>query len=146
MEQTVDEVSRLQGCINDLISVLALPAMWTGQESTQIVSTLLDVLIGMLRLDFAYARLKDQTLGTPDYVKALDEFKNEIIKLRNVARARASGGNVVGAANASPLDQAVNKATSAGPLEDARAAIAAGAPRDAVLQRLQQNGIDPAGL
>src|SRR5712664_5026540 len=57
MEQTVDEMRRLQGCINDLISVQALPAMWTGQEPAQIISTLLDVLIGMLRLDFAYARL-----------------------------------------------------------------------------------------
>ena len=58
MEQTADEITRLQGCINDLISVLALPATWSGQESAQIVSTLLDVLLGMLRLDFAYARLK----------------------------------------------------------------------------------------
>src|SRR5215470_12265229 len=58
MEQTADEIRRLQGCINDLISVLALPAMWSGQESAQIVSTLLDVLVGILRLDFAYARLK----------------------------------------------------------------------------------------
>ena len=57
MEQTADEIRRLQGCINDLISVLAIPAMGRGQESTQIVSTLLDVLVGMLRLDFAYARL-----------------------------------------------------------------------------------------
>src|SRR5579859_6399677 len=61
MEDTADaiEIRRLQGCINDLISVLALPAMWGGQEAEQIVGTLLDVLIGMLRLDFAYVRLKD---------------------------------------------------------------------------------------
>jgi len=65
MEETADEIRRLQGCINDLISVLALPAMWRGQESVQIVSTLLDVLLGMLRLDFAYARLKDPIGGRP---------------------------------------------------------------------------------
>src|SRR5229473_3201700 len=65
MEQTADEIRRLQGCINDLISVLALPAMWSGQESAQIVSTLLDVLVGMLRLDFAYARLKDPVDEAP---------------------------------------------------------------------------------
>ena len=56
MEPTADEIKRLQGCINDLISVLALPAIWSGHEPSQIVSTLLDVLLGMLRLDFAYAR------------------------------------------------------------------------------------------
>src|SRR5215470_17182506 len=57
MDETANEIKRLQGCINDLISVLALPAMWTGQDPEQIVSTLLDVLVGMLRLDFAYVRL-----------------------------------------------------------------------------------------
>jgi hypothetical protein len=34
MERIADEITRLQGCINDLISVLALPAMWSGQESS----------------------------------------------------------------------------------------------------------------
>jgi len=33
MEQTTDEIKSLQGCINDLISVLALPAIWGGHES-----------------------------------------------------------------------------------------------------------------
>src|SRR5260370_35253069 len=65
MEQTADEINRLRGCINDLISVLAIPALWSGQELAQIVGTLLDALLGMLRLDFAYARLKDPIGGTP---------------------------------------------------------------------------------
>src|SRR5260370_1017973 len=51
------EIKRLQSCINDLISVLALPAIWSGSESCQILGTLLDVLLTMLRLDFAYARV-----------------------------------------------------------------------------------------
>ena len=34
MEQTVDEIMRLQGCLNDLVSVLALPAIWSGHESS----------------------------------------------------------------------------------------------------------------
>ena len=63
MEQTADEVKRLKACINDLISVLALPAIWSGHEPSQIVGTLLDVLLGMLRLDFVYARLSDSIGG-----------------------------------------------------------------------------------
>src|SRR5215467_13327950 len=63
MDETASEIKRLQGCINDLISVLALPAMWTGQDPEQIVSTLLDVLVGMLRLDFAYVRLNHPVGG-----------------------------------------------------------------------------------
>src|SRR6266566_1375316 len=76
MEQTADEIRRLQGCINDLISVLAIPAMWRGQESAQIVSTLLDVLVGMLRLDFAYARLKDLVGGAPIEMVRLAQSRN----------------------------------------------------------------------
>src|SRR6266850_1923582 len=75
-EQTMAEIRRLQGCINDLISVQALPAMWTGQEPAQIVSTLLDVLIGMLRLDFAYARLKDPAGESPIEMLRLPQSRN----------------------------------------------------------------------
>ena len=53
-----DEVKSLQRCLNDLVSILALPAMWAGGEPSRIVTTLLDALLGMLCLDFAYARLK----------------------------------------------------------------------------------------
>src|SRR5882762_377216 len=76
MKQTIDEIRRLRGCINDLISVQALPAMWTGQEPAQIVSTLLDVLIGMLRLDFAYARLKDPDGESPIELLRLPQSRN----------------------------------------------------------------------
>src|SRR2546427_9007263 len=62
MEQTPREITRLKACINDLISVLALPAIWSGHEASLIASTLLDALLGMLRLDFAYLRLKS-TIG-----------------------------------------------------------------------------------
>src|SRR2546425_3830991 len=75
MEQAAGEIRRLQGCINDLISLLALPAMWSGQESEQIVSTLLDVLVGMLRLDFSYVRLKNPC-GEPIEVVRLAESQN----------------------------------------------------------------------
>jgi hypothetical protein len=53
MEKTTDEVKRLQSCINDLISVLALAAIWSGSESCQMLGTLLDSLVAILRLDFA---------------------------------------------------------------------------------------------
>ncbi|MDB5866554.1 MAG: hypothetical protein JWO70_4360, partial [Betaproteobacteria bacterium] len=30
MENTAEDIKRLQRCVNDLISVLALPALWGG--------------------------------------------------------------------------------------------------------------------
>jgi PAS domain S-box-containing protein len=72
MESTA-EIKRLQSCINDLISVLALPAIWSGSESSQILGTLLESLQTMLRLDFAYARLNDASGGRPiEVVRSAD--------------------------------------------------------------------------
>jgi PAS domain S-box-containing protein len=59
MEHTTDEIGQLKACINDLVSLLALPAMWSGGSPSQIGSTLLDTLVGMLRLDLAYLRVND---------------------------------------------------------------------------------------
>jgi PAS domain S-box-containing protein len=64
-EHTSGEVKRLQRCLNDLVSVLALPAMWSGSQPSQIVHTLLDALLGMLCLDFVYARFEDPAGGAP---------------------------------------------------------------------------------
>ncbi|HYY98718.1 MAG TPA: PAS domain-containing protein, partial [Pyrinomonadaceae bacterium] len=58
LENPVEEIKRLQRCINDLLSVIALPAVWSGGEPVEIVRILLDVLVEMLRLDFIYARLE----------------------------------------------------------------------------------------
>jgi len=69
------EIKRLQSCINDLISVLALPAIWSGSDSSQILGTLVDVLLTMLRLDFAYARLSDASKGPPIEVVRLGDHR-----------------------------------------------------------------------
>jgi len=53
----VGETERLKRCINDLIGVLALPAIWTGSDPTHVLSTLLEALRGMLGLDLVYARM-----------------------------------------------------------------------------------------
>ncbi len=62
-QDPADEIKRLQRCINDLTSVLALPAIWAGGEPSQIVHTLIECLLGMLRLDFVYCRLSS-AVGT----------------------------------------------------------------------------------
>jgi PAS domain S-box-containing protein len=74
MEDPTQEVKRLRRCINDLVSVLALPAIWRGSEPSQIVQTLLDALLGMLGLEFAYARLNEALSATPVEVLRVAEF------------------------------------------------------------------------
>jgi hypothetical protein len=75
-EEAANEIKRLKACINNLISVQALPAIWSGGKPSQIVSASLDVLLKMLSLDFAYARLKDSTGGTSFEIARLAQDQN----------------------------------------------------------------------
>lgn len=83
-ENTADTIKRLQGCISDLTSVLALPALWTGNEPSQIINTLLDGLVGMLRLDFAYGRLSN---GPPVEVLRLAQRQTPLTPPEEIGRA-----------------------------------------------------------
>lgn len=58
-------IRSLQGCINDLISLLALPAIWGGSDAGQVLDTLLSVLVRMLCLEFAYARMNGSQDSLP---------------------------------------------------------------------------------
>src|SRR6476661_8078027 len=49
MDQTAGEIKRLKACINNLISVLALPAIWSGHEPAEIGQKLNPWLTGDLR-------------------------------------------------------------------------------------------------
>jgi PAS domain S-box-containing protein len=60
-DEPAREIQRLQRCINDLVSLLALPAVWSGTDPSQVVRILLDSLLRMLSLEFVYARLKNAT-------------------------------------------------------------------------------------
>ena len=59
LDQTAAETRRLQRCINDLVSVLALPALWTGGDAPRVANILTNSLQGMLRLDISYIRLNN---------------------------------------------------------------------------------------
>ncbi len=71
------EVKRLQRCMNDLVSLLALPAVWTGSEPSRILETFLDGLLGMLDLDFLYARVRTDYHDEPTEVFRTTEH-NEV--------------------------------------------------------------------
>jgi signal transduction histidine kinase len=62
-EHVSGEIKRLQRCISDLVSLLALPAVWSGSDPSQILQTLLEALMRMLRLDLISVRLTDPLAG-----------------------------------------------------------------------------------
>ena len=65
LEEPGEAIKRLQRCINDVVSLLALPAIWSGGDPSRIARTLLDVLASMLHLDLVYVRLNDPSGKSP---------------------------------------------------------------------------------
>src|SRR5918992_5057959 len=65
LDHPVDEIKRLQRCINDLVGLLGLSASWIGRDPTHVARTLLDALEGMLALDLVFLRLIHPSTGAP---------------------------------------------------------------------------------
>jgi len=63
LESSAEAVTRMRDCLNDLVGIMALSAHWTRGDRDEIVSTLLDALLGTLRLAFVCVRLNDPEGG-----------------------------------------------------------------------------------
>ncbi len=55
----ITEVQQLQRQVRDLAALLALPAMWRTAEPAQILASVTEVVLGLLRVDLVYARFQD---------------------------------------------------------------------------------------
>src|SRR6202167_4128178 len=79
-----EEIKHFRRCVNDLISVLALPAMWSGGEPSQILHTLLDALLRMLQLDLVYVRLKETAGRAP--IEMVAQPRQHIIQPHEIGK------------------------------------------------------------
>jgi PAS domain S-box-containing protein len=86
-EHASGEVKHLQRCINDLISLLALPAIWSGSDPSQVLHTLLDALMRMLRLDLVSVRLTDPVGGAPVEIVRLAELQGPMPSAHEICEA-----------------------------------------------------------
>jgi len=57
MRDQAQDPLRLRTCVNDLVSLLGMPAVWNGRPPAEVVEVLLESLLRLLFLDFAYARV-----------------------------------------------------------------------------------------
>ncbi len=81
------EVKHLQRCINDLVSLLALPAIWSGGDPSQVLHTLLDALMRMLRLDLVSVRLTDPVGGAPVEIVRLADLRRPMPPAHEICEA-----------------------------------------------------------
>ncbi len=54
---------RLRAALRDLVAVSIVPATWVGRAPPTIAAGLADALVGSLRLEFAFVRLRDPSTG-----------------------------------------------------------------------------------
>ncbi len=86
-EHSTEEVKALQRCINDLVSVLALPAMWSGREPSHIVHVLLETLARMLRLDLVCAQVNGAKDESPIELIRIVESGKLVLARREVCES-----------------------------------------------------------
>jgi PAS domain S-box-containing protein len=79
-----EEVKHLQRCMNDLVSVHALPAIWNGSGADHILATFLDALSAMLGVNFLYSRVALE----------LDKAPVEAIRLSQTPEAAHNAGEI----------------------------------------------------
>src|SRR5467141_2505806 len=84
LEHPADEIKRLQRCINDLVSLLALPAMWSGSKPCDIVHTLLDSLLRMLDLDFVYVSLTNPVAAASSETVRVPQSQEQMFRPREL--------------------------------------------------------------
>jgi signal transduction histidine kinase len=65
MPEVAEEIKQYQRCLSDLIQLGSLSAIWSVRQPSSIVGVLLDSLVAMLDLDFAYVRLVESIAGGP---------------------------------------------------------------------------------
>src|SRR5712672_2548402 len=84
LEHSADEIKRLRRYINDLVSLQALPAMWSGAKPGDIVPTLLDSLLRMLDLDFVYVGLTNLVDAAPSETVRVAHSQGQMFRPREV--------------------------------------------------------------
>ena len=70
LESRLDEAARLRGCLNDVVGIMALPALWAGGEPDRIGNSVVDAMLEMLDLAFVFLKLNEpETGGSKEIVR-----------------------------------------------------------------------------
>ena len=81
------EVRHLQRCISDLVSLLALPALWSGADPSLVLHTLLDALLRMLSLDLVSVRLNVPGVEVPTEIVRIAQARSPMPSEHEICEA-----------------------------------------------------------
>jgi PAS domain S-box-containing protein len=96
----------LQKVLRDLVALSAVPSVWVGGESRTIAADLADLLTALLKLDFAFVRLRDSddsgavevSRGTaaPIFLERLQHYRDGRGRLSHAEMVPGAGNGVQG--------------------------------------------------
>ncbi|MFZ0732854.1 MAG: PAS domain-containing protein [Candidatus Sulfotelmatobacter sp.] len=86
-EHPSGEIKRLQRCINDLVSLLGLAAIWSGGDPSQVLDTLLDALMCMLSLDLVSVRLTNPVGEAPVEIVKIAQLRGPMPPTHEICEA-----------------------------------------------------------
>ncbi|MGA9981016.1 MAG: hypothetical protein WBQ08_20515 [Candidatus Sulfotelmatobacter sp.] len=94
-EHSAGEIKRLQRCVSDLVSLLALPAIWSGGDPSHVLHTLLDALMRMLSLDLVSVQLTNPVGDTPVEIVRVAQLQGPMPSTHEICEAlsHSSGHN-----------------------------------------------------
>jgi len=108
MDTPDEDLRRLRDCVRDLIALSALPQVWVGCTTPDVISGFLDTLVGSLRLDLAYARITESQ-GRPAVEAARANGRPEVAgRAQEVGRALAP---ILGSAGVATVPDPVGSGT-----------------------------------
>ena len=86
-EFAAGEIKHLQRCISDLVSLLTLPALWSGGDPSQVLQILLGALQRMLRLDLVCVRLKGPVGELPVEIVQIAQLRGPMPPAHEICEA-----------------------------------------------------------
>lgn len=90
-EHDVDGIKHLERCISDLVSLMALPAIWSGGDPNQILHTLLEALMQMLHLDLVSVRLTAPVGEAPVDMVRVAQLRGPMPPAHDICEALSHG-------------------------------------------------------
>jgi PAS domain S-box-containing protein len=64
-EGSAEDIERLERCMAELVTLLAVPPVWSAGHAARTARRLVKALLGMTRLDFIYVRMNEPTAAAP---------------------------------------------------------------------------------
>src|SRR4030095_3039474 len=84
---SADQLTQMRACLDQLVSIIDLPGLSTGEEPAQIATAVMGALLGVLQLVFVSVRLSDSDASHPVEMVRVAESLRGLVQAGDVSPA-----------------------------------------------------------